>query len=149
MGLLGDLVSLLFPPKRYGQHCVTPRGEVVKSHAEKRIAEFFQRNGIQYVYEPLVESHFWIFSNKISRPDFYLPDFNVYVEYWGMVDVEDEFKRAEYIRLMKWKMAKYRQHGIKFISIYPKNLKNLDWIFRAKFKETVGVELPPKSQSCQ
>jgi hypothetical protein len=81
MGLLDDLVSPSFPPKRYGQCCVTPRGEEVKSHAEKRIAEFFQRNGIPYVYEPLVESHFWV--------------------------------------------------------------------FRAEFKETIGVELPLKSQCCQ
>jgi hypothetical protein len=102
MGLLDELLSLLFPPqKQYGQRCVTPIGEEVKSHAEQRIAEYFQSNGIRYRYEPLVEAGFWIFTSKVSRPDFYLPDYDVYVEYWGMVDVEDQRKRAQCKRRSK------------------------------------------------
>jgi hypothetical protein len=39
-------------------------------------------------------------------------------------------------------MARYHELGIKFISIYPDNLKNLDWVFRKKFKQVTGRELP-------
>lgn len=143
MGLLDDLLSLLFPsPKQYWTLSVTVRGDEVKSDGEKQIADFLNRNGIRYKYEQLIETGIWIFTEKLSRPDFYLLDYDVYIEYWGMVDVEDGRKRAEYVRSMKWKMRQYHELGIKFISIYPKNLRNLDWVFRTKFREVSGMELP-------
>jgi hypothetical protein len=43
---------------------------------------------------------------------------------------------------MKWKMAQYHRNNIRFISLYHDNLRNLDWVFRAKFRKVVGVELP-------
>jgi hypothetical protein len=142
MGLIDDLVSLLFPPKQYGTLSVTVCGEQVKSRGEQAIADFLTRNGVRYEYERLVEAGIWIFTEKVSRPDFYLPDYNVYVEYWGMVDVGDEYERAKYVRSMKWKMRRYHELGVKFISIYPRNLKSLDWVFRTKFKEVTGRALP-------
>lgn len=148
MGLLSNLFTFLFPPeKQYGQKCVTAAGEEVKSQGEQRIADFFQRNGIRYEYERAINTAVEIFGarffeERVSRPDFYLPEYDVYVEYWGMLDVDDSAKRREYERSMRWKMAQYHKYRIKFISIYPKNMKNLDWVFRTKFKEATGVELP-------
>jgi hypothetical protein len=78
----------------------------------------------------------------VSSPDFYLPDYDVYVEYWGMLNVESNYDRSKYVRGMKYKMARYHELGIKFISIYPDNIKNLDWIFRKKFKRATGIDLP-------
>jgi len=57
------------------------------------------------------------------------------------VDAEDDQTRKQFIRKMKWKMAQYHQNNIRFISIYPDNMKNLDWIFRKKFKNITGFEL--------
>ena len=79
---------------------------------------------------------------RISRPDFYLPDHGIYVEYWGMLGAEDVRVRSRYERNMKWKMAQYHQNNIKFISIYPNNMSNLDWVFRTKFREVTGYDLP-------
>jgi hypothetical protein len=90
----------------------------------------------------LIEAGIWIFTQKVSRPDFYLSDYDVYVEYWGMVDVADEHDRAKYVRSMKLKMRQHHELGVRFISIYPRNLGNLDWVFRKKFKEVPGRELP-------
>ena len=45
-------------------------------------------------------------------------------------------------RAMKHKMARYYDLGIKFVSIYPDNMKNLDWIFRKKFHKVTGIVLP-------
>jgi hypothetical protein len=150
VGLIGDLLSLFFPPsKQYGTLSVTVRGEEVKSHGEQKIADFLADNGIRYEYERPIEVGIWIFTDKLSRPDFYLPDYDVYIEYWGMVDVADERKRREYVRAMRWKMAKYHEYRIKFISIYPRNLRNLDWILRKKFHELTGVELPRIRQKCR
>jgi len=43
---------------------------------------------------------------------------------------------------MKRKMASYYENNIKFISLYPSNFDNLDWIFRRKFRDVTGFELP-------
>ena len=66
----------------------------------------------------------------------------MYVEYWGLVNADDIGTRARYVSNMKRKMAIYYKHNIKFISMYPNNLENLDWIFRAKFKKVTGFDLP-------
>lgn len=144
MGLLNDLFSLMLPEKEYGIRSTTQLGVNVRSHAERKIAEYFERNNIRYQYKREIESGIWIFTEIVSRPDFYLTDYDVYVEYWGMVNVRDARKRAGYIRAMKYKMARYRELGIKFISIYPNNLKDLDWNFRRKFREVMGRDIAVK-----
>ena len=73
---------------------------------------------------------------------FYLSDHDVYVEYWGLVDADDKKVKDKFVRTMKWKMRQYYEAGIKFNSIYPKNLSNLDWIFRKKFEDVTGYRLP-------
>jgi hypothetical protein len=86
-------------------------------------------------------------NRRISRPDFYLPDYGIYVEYWGMLGADDPRVRSRYERSMKWKMAQYHRNNIKFISIYPNNMGNLDWVFRAKFREVAGYELPSRTSA--
>lgn len=143
MKLLRSLISIIFSPRNeYGTDCVTLQGERVKSKAEKMIADYFYRNNIRYEYDKVAKTNAWIFKEKISRPDFYLPNYDVYVEYWGMIDVADKRKKSEYQRNMRWKMAQYHQNNIRFVSLYPSNLENLDWIFRAKFKAASGTDLP-------
>ncbi|MEI8064679.1 MAG: hypothetical protein WCH84_11530, partial [Verrucomicrobiota bacterium] len=94
MGLLNDILTTIFPPpKQYGTLSVTIRAEQVKSHAEQKIADFLSRNGIRYEYERPIEVGIWIFNEELCKPDFYLPDYDVYVEYWGMKDVEEGYKR--------------------------------------------------------
>jgi hypothetical protein len=46
---------------------------------------------------------------------------------------------------MKYKMARYHENKIDFVSLYPNNLANLDYNFRKKFKEVKGFDLPTKS----
>ena len=131
------------PPKTYGRLTYTQRGEVVRSNSERTIADYLARNNIRYVYEQPAFNG-WN-GRRIARPDFYLPDYGIYVEYWGMLGVEDSRVRSRYERSMKWKMAKYHQNNIKFISIYPNNMSNLDWIFRAKFRDVAGYDIPVRN----
>lgn len=142
MGLLDDLFDVLFPARQYGKQSVTKLGVEVRSGAEQRIADYFESVGLAYKYEQEIRTGIWIFTEKVSCPDFYLPAYDVYVEYWGMLSVEDNRARARYERAMRYKMARYHDLGIKFISIYPDNMKNLDWIFRKKFKQVTGIDLP-------
>lgn len=134
------------PKQEYGVASVTLRGEMVRSIGERRIADYFATNNIRYVYEQEVRRRPVLFGNardyRVSVPDFYLPDYNVYVEYWGLVDAEDSWTRTRYEQNMRRKMAIYYRNNIRFISIYPSNLQNLDWIFRTKFKKVTGLELP-------
>jgi hypothetical protein len=132
----------LKPKREYGVKSVTLRGETVKSIGERTIADYFERNNIRYVYEKEARTKALFFSSKISNPDFYLPDYDVYVEYWGLVNADDYWTRENYVRNMKRKMAIYHKNNIKFISVYPRNIRNLDWIFRTKFKNVTGFELP-------
>lgn len=126
--------------KIYSFPRTTQNGEIVKSGGEKMIADYFYNNNIRYVYE---KSAMAASSNRrrISRPDFYLLDYDVYVEYWGMVNADQDNTRREYIKGMEWKMAKYHENGIKFISIYPEDLGHLDLLFRKRLKEITGAEL--------
>jgi hypothetical protein len=137
--------AIFAPPKTYGGLTATQRGETVRSNSERTIADYFHRNSIRYVYEEDAMNR--RNSRRISRPDFYLPDYGIFVEYWGVLGVEDSRVRSRYERSMKWKMAKYHQNNIKFISIYPNNLGYLDWVFRAKFREVAGYDLPKRTSN--
>jgi hypothetical protein len=142
MALFNAILDLIFPPSRYGTRSTTKLGVRVRSRAEQKIADYFESIGLRYEYERELTARFWIFTQKISRPDFYLPDYDVYVEFWGMLDVENDYDRKKYERTMRYKMAKYHRRGVKFVSLYPRDLPNLDWIFREKFTELTGKTLP-------
>ena len=76
-------------------HAVTSvtQKEVVRSKAEKMISDFFIRNNITYVYEPEVKGKGTFFDYQIGYSDFYLPDYDVYVEFWGLVNADDTWTR--------------------------------------------------------
>jgi hypothetical protein len=107
----------------------TRNGEVVKSGGERMIADYLYANGIRYEYEkPAMDAT----GRRISRPDFFLPDHNIYVEYWGMVNSDEKHERQEYVKSMEWKIKRYHESGNKFISIYPEDLGNLDTVLKAR-----------------
>ncbi len=142
MGLLKDLSKLFSDERKYGTPSRTIQGEVVRSRSEQQIADYFASNGIRYVYESGARTNALIFKRTFAHPDFYLLDYNVYVEYWGLLGASKEYERT-----MKRKMAQYHRNNIRFISLYHNNLQNLDWVFRAKFKKVVGTSLPARRQS--
>ena len=135
--LLAVAVVLLFSRSRreYGRPSVTLRGEVVRSRSEKVIADWFYMNGIRYVYE------YPAFDRKgavISRPDFYLPDYALYVEYWGLAGT-----RREYDRTTRWKTEQYRKNEVRVVSLYPGELTNLDQSLGSKLGRAAhGIQSP-------
>jgi len=131
--LLAIIVVFLHPFRRkeYGHPSVTLRGELVRSRSEKAIADWFCRNGVRYVYEyPAFDRR----GSVISRPDFYLPDYGVYLEYWGLAGAGNEYDRT-----MRWKTEQYRTNGVRVVSLYPSELDNLDAVFRSKL-DRAGLE---------
>ncbi|OLD01821.1 MAG: hypothetical protein AUJ07_10445 [Crenarchaeota archaeon 13_1_40CM_3_53_5] len=143
MGFLSWLRDIFKGPEEYGTPSVTLTGQSVRSKGERIIADYLTRHNIAYQYETEANTNdWWIFKSRISRPDFYLPQYNLYLEYWGLVDVPDRGTRDNYVRTMRWKMAQYHTNKIRFVSIYPSNLSNLDYYFRKKFREAKGFNLP-------
>ena len=66
--------------KRY----TTLTKDKVKSISERDIANFLFRNRVNFVYEDEAK---WAQTDKLHKtyhPDFYLPDYDVYIEHWGL-----------------------------------------------------------------
>ncbi|WP_415280948.1 hypothetical protein [Candidatus Nitrososphaera sp. FF02] len=120
--------------KLHGTVHKTRNGEVVKSGGERIIADYFYHSKIRYQYEKAAIGDS---GRRISRPDFYLPDYDVYVEYWGMADTKDSKDRNAYAKSMEWKMARYHENGIKVVSIFPREIDNIYIVFQKKLKEVL------------
>lgn len=86
---------------RYGHKSMTAKGEKVRSKIECRMANWFYANGIDYVYEK--PAKVWFFTTV--RPDFYLPAFNLYIEYFGLTT-------QKYKRQKEWKLRRLANRGI-------------------------------------
>jgi hypothetical protein len=76
-----------------------------------------------------------------------LPLYDLWIEYWGLLDARDKPTSKRYEKSMRYKMARYHQNRINFISLYPSNLSNLDYQFRKKFRKAKGYDLPNKTNS--
>jgi len=83
-------------------------GTWVQSIGERMIAEILAASTIRYRYD----ERFRILDGYAIRPDFYLPEFDVYIEYWGM-------DTADYKIGMLKKQKLYQQQGKKLISLTP------------------------------
>ena len=106
-----------FRRREYGHPSMTLRGEVVRSHSEKVIADWLFRRGIRYAYEqPVFDPR----GRRVGVPDFYLPDFGVYVEYWGLVGADRRYEER-----MARKMERYLRNGVRVVSLYPGDLRDL------------------------
>jgi hypothetical protein len=104
---------------------------------EGRIGRYFVENGVRYEHETVATRDRRVFRRMLAKPDFYLPDYGVYVEYWGMAHAG-----PDYARQMRRRMAVYNAHNIRFVSIFPEDLGKLGLVFRARFREIAGFELP-------
>lgn len=110
-------------------------GTLVQSDGERRIADWLSAHCIAFRYD----ERFRILSGHAVRPDFYLPELDVYIEYWGM-------DTADYKIGMLKKQQLYQQEGKPLISIYPSDKARLDTILRQKlvlFGYTVAAPAAP------
>jgi hypothetical protein len=88
-----------------------------KSEGERNIAHFLGYNNIRYLYEAPVLIHSYDSKARIWYPDFYLPEFKTYIEYYGLTGDPD------YDLGTKKKELSYQKSGIDVISIYPQMFK--------------------------
>lgn len=124
----------------------TLRGEQVKSIEEVMIANYLFLNGIDYEYEqkyPYDDEHNY---RKVYRPDFYLPQYDIYIEHFG---INKDFKapwlseilEKEYIEGIRWKRELHKKNNTTLIETY--SYYNKEGILLSELKKkliTLGVQ---------
>ncbi len=98
-------------------------GTVVQSEGERRIAEWLTAHGLAYRYD----AKFRIIAEFQIRPDFYLPELDVYIEYWGL-------DTPQYKMSMYKKQTLYQQEGKRLVSVHPQDLPQLGSLLVAKLR---------------
>ncbi|MDO8538835.1 MAG: HEAT repeat domain-containing protein [Opitutaceae bacterium] len=111
-------------------------GTLVQSDGERLIADWLMENGIAFRYD----ERFRILSGHAVRPDFYLPELDVYLEYWGM-------DTADYKIGMLKKQQLYQQEGKRLISLHPADKPRLDTVLRSKLALLGHTVAPPARPS--
>ncbi|MCD8006128.1 MAG: UvrD-helicase domain-containing protein [Oscillospiraceae bacterium] len=134
----------------------TIRNETVKSYGEMEIANFLYENGIEYIYENPYEFDTRTEEYAQYNPDFYLPKYGIYIEYFGITrngDVPKYFKgkdgksaRVIYNAGIEWKRKIHIENNTVMIETFfyekaeGKLLENL-----AEKLTQAGVQLNLKS----
>ncbi|WP_288981393.1 UvrD-helicase domain-containing protein [uncultured Flavobacterium sp.] len=116
----------------------TLQGEKVKSVEELTIANFLYLNGIEYDYEKP-----YPYGDTTYRPDFYLRDYNIYLEHFGVDENNaakwlSEFNEEKYVEGMEWKRETHKNHGTKLIETY--SYYNKQNVLLEKLKEKLENE---------
>ncbi|WP_226669720.1 UvrD-helicase domain-containing protein [Metabacillus litoralis] len=102
---------------------MTYSGETVKSIEEFIIANFLFLNGISYKYEHPYPFHEENQTYRHYKPDFYLPDYDLYIEHFGITENNtapwlSKIEEAKYIDGIVWKRSKHKEHGTTLIESY-------------------------------
>ncbi len=106
----------------------TEDGTAVQSRGERRIADFLASRRIAYLYD----ERYRIAGDVRIRPDFYLPEFDLYIEYWGM-------DTPEYVANMRKKLFLYQRAGKKLISLSFKDLAQLESVLEEKLSRYIRL----------
>lgn len=135
---------------------VTILRETCKSLEEVKIANYLFLNGINYKYE---EPYQYPTATNIYaqyKPDFYLPDYNIYIEHFGLIDknnnVPDWFSssnnltaKEKYNLDVEWKREKHKEHETTLIETFSyENKANVLLVNLQSKLEKVGVEFKPR-----
>ena len=102
--------------------------EHVKSYGEMLIANYLTQHGVRYEYEKAYPIDTRTEEYGQYHPDFYLPDYDIYIEYFGIDrkgNVPDYFSEKgnlsaseAYQEGMRWKRELHHENGTKLIECY-------------------------------
>ena len=130
---------------------ITFHNERVKSYGELDIANFLAENSIDYIYEHPYAIDTRTDKHGQYRPDFYLPQYSVYIEYFGIDrngDVPPYFEGKDglsaskvYRDSMVWKREIHSKHSTKLIECYAYEKK--EGVLLEQLKKRLEKELIP------
>ena len=127
----------------------TLKKELVKSYEEMAIANWYYINGINYIYEAPYEIETSTYDKRQYMPDFYLPDYDIYHEHYGInrdgkaLQYKDE--RAQvYVTNIDWKREIHKFNNTKCLETFSFEFEDGN-IFEKLEKELKnnGVEFKP------
>ncbi|MGJ8691435.1 MAG: UvrD-helicase domain-containing protein [Thalassotalea sp.] len=96
------------------------KGDKVKSFGELYIANWLFYHGIDYQYEAQYQFDVKTIGYQQYKPDFYLPEYNLYIEYYG---IDKQGNTAPYIDQdayhagIAWKKATHEQYNTQCIAL--------------------------------
>lgn len=97
------------------------KGDLVKSYEECSIANFLYLNGVEYEYESYYEVDTATREHRQYRPDFYLPESELYIEHFGIDkhgNTAPYVDRRKYHDDMRWKREIHRDNRTTLIETY-------------------------------
>ncbi|MFX1346073.1 MAG: UvrD-helicase domain-containing protein [Promethearchaeota archaeon] len=117
----------------------------VKSISERDIGNFLFLHNIEFEYEPLIE---WVDESEIEKeyhPDFYLPEYDVYIEHWGLnkenkVPEWFTITSEEYLDIKEWKLGQFEKHNKNLIETW--DYERLSEELIPKLKEKLKQKFP-------
>lgn len=130
--------------------------EMVKSYGEMEIANFLAQNNVSYIYE-----HPYKIGTRTAEygqymPDFYLPDYDIYIEYFGINqsgEVPSYFRGSHgmtasqaYQASMNWKRRTHRENGTIMVECFA--YERMEGTLLNNLKQKLadhGVTLSPKN----
>ena len=130
--------------------------ETVKSYGEMEIANFLAQNNVSYIYEHPYKIDTRSAEYGQYKPDFYLPDYDIYIEYFGINksgEVPSYFQGSHgmtasqaYQASMDWKRRTHRENGTVMVECFAYEKMEGTLLDNLKQKLTEhGVTLSPKS----
>lgn len=136
---------------------VTLNKERVKSYGEVDIANFLRQNGIAYQYEMAYPMDTATEEYGQYHPDFYLTDYDIYIEYFGIDEngeVPSYFQGKNgmsptetYQAGMRWKRNLHKKNNTKLKELYAYEKKNETLVDRLRdHLKKAGVNFEPLSE---
>lgn len=113
-----------------------------RSRSEYRIASFLQYMDISYRYEaPVAVTDRGL--QRVWYPDFHLPDFGTYLEFFGVT------RDSQYHERTQHKLRTYERNGISVIPMYAQTLRGqwrsyvVDRLYRIEKERTSRLQRLP------
>ena len=91
----------------------------VKSFEELEVANFLTKHGVKFCYERPYEVWTQTGEYRQYRPDFYLPDYDIYIEHHALDELGNPPRGWEgYKERVEWHRRTHRKYGTKLIETY-------------------------------
>ncbi|WP_423230046.1 UvrD-helicase domain-containing protein [Acetobacterium bakii] len=137
---------------------ITMKNEIVKSYGEMDIANYLYKNGINYQYE--VPYKINTATEEYARyvPDFYLPDEDIYIEYFGInrngkvpsyfTGKNNKTASQTYKESMIWKRMLHTENNTVMLELYGYDMLEGQLLQELEEKlKAENVSFKPKSDS--
>lgn len=102
--------------------------DAYRSASEARVAASLAARNVRYRYEQSL----FVFDYgkpRVWQPDFFLPDFSLFVECYGSAD-------ADYAKVTRKKQAVYHANAVPVVAVYPRHLaSDLDRYLASELRE--------------